>query len=127
MNIMTKRGSLDNIVTFEHICDTTADMASIDKAYVTLGSTCIVLQGGDGGMEVYIANSNEEWIPLIMGGSNSGGSTTIINGASFHVCTSNEISFDGTPKISNPEENVIYLVPTPINTSDDSGSGEVVV
>ena len=63
-NIMTKRGTLDNIVTFEHICDTIADMNNIENAYVTLGSVCIVLKGESGGLEVYMADSNKNWNPL---------------------------------------------------------------
>jgi len=43
-NIMTKRGSQDNIITYEHFCDTHADMEKIDEKYVTLGSVCIVLE-----------------------------------------------------------------------------------
>ena len=81
MNIMTKRGSLDNVVTYEHICDTTADMDNINPNYITLGSTCIVLSGDDSDeMEVYIANSKKEWKPIatgmIGGGSNSGSGGT---------------------------------------------------
>lgn len=63
MTIMSKRGQQDNVVTYEHICDTTADLATIDPAYITLGSVAIVLQGA-AGLEVYMANSNKEWISL---------------------------------------------------------------
>ena len=59
--IMTKRGQQDNVVTYEHVCDTTADMADIDPQYITLGSICLVLTGETGGLEVYIANSSREW------------------------------------------------------------------
>ena len=61
MNVMTKRGSLDNVVTYEHWCDNLADMQNIDPQYVTLGSICIVLSGTSG-LEVYIANSQKEWV-----------------------------------------------------------------
>lgn len=71
MTIMSKRGSLDNVVVYEHICDTTADMAQIDNKYITLGSTCIVISGETGGMEVYIADSAKNWVPLGAGGSSS--------------------------------------------------------
>ena len=64
MNIMTKRGSQDNIVTYEHICDTTADLQNIDPQYITLGSVAIVLQGS-AGLEVYMATSQKEWVSLI--------------------------------------------------------------
>lgn len=60
MNIMTKRGSEDNVVTYEHYCDTTSDMANIDPKYITLGSVCVVINGSTG-VELYIANSNKEW------------------------------------------------------------------
>lgn len=63
MTIMSKRGQQDNVVTYEHICDTTADLDTIDPAYITLGSVAIVLQG-NAGLEVYMANSNKEWISL---------------------------------------------------------------
>lgn len=68
MTIMSKRGSLDNVVTYEHICDTTADLEDIDPNYITLGSVAIVLEG-EAGLEVYMANSNKEWIPLVGGAS----------------------------------------------------------
>lgn len=61
--IMTKRGQQDNIITYEHICDATADLALIDPQYITLGSVAIVLQG-DAGLELYMANSSKEWIKL---------------------------------------------------------------
>ena len=50
--IMTKRGQLDNVVTYEHICDTVADMANINPSYVTLGSVCIVIKGENDDLEV---------------------------------------------------------------------------
>ena len=60
-SIMTKRGSQDNVVTYEHICDTIADMNAIEDKYCTLGSVCIVLAGESGGLEVYMSNSTGEW------------------------------------------------------------------
>lgn len=60
MNIMTKRGSEDNIITYEHWCDTLADRDNIDPKYITLGSVCVVVEGITG-VEIYIANSNKEW------------------------------------------------------------------
>lgn len=68
MNIMTKRGNADNVVTYEHICDRTADLNKIEPAYRTLGSVAIVIQG-DTGFEVYMANSNGEWISISTGGA----------------------------------------------------------
>lgn len=63
MTIMSKRGSSDNIVAYEHICDTTEDLQNIDSKYVTLGSVAIVLKG-DTGLEVYMATSDKEWVHL---------------------------------------------------------------
>ena len=57
---MTKRGSMDNEVTNEFICDTVEDLNAIDKKYVTLGSFALVLED----MEAYIANSNKEWLSM---------------------------------------------------------------
>lgn len=64
-NIMTKRGSEDNVLTYEHICDTKADRDNIDPHYITLGSVCIVLKG-ESGLEVYMATSDKEWVPLLI-------------------------------------------------------------
>lgn len=61
MNIMTKRGSEDNIITYEHYCDTTVDMNNINSKYITLGSVCVVIKGNDGAMELYMADSNKQW------------------------------------------------------------------
>lgn len=61
MNIMTKRGSEDNMITYEHYCDTTADMGNIDPKYITLGSVCIVVQGNNNDLDVYIAGSDKQW------------------------------------------------------------------
>lgn len=69
MNIMTKRGTMDNIVTYEHYCDTTADLQNIDKQYLTLGSICVVVHG-DTGLEVYMADS-EHNLSLVSGSSST--------------------------------------------------------
>lgn len=71
---MTKQGSLDNCITYEFICDTTADLELIEKKYVTMGSVAIVIQG-DSGFEVYMANSKKEWINLGSLSGDSGGAT----------------------------------------------------
>ena len=68
MTVMTKRGQQDNVITYEHICDTIEDMGNIAEKYITMGSVCIVINGSAGGLEVYIANSSGEWI-LINGAS----------------------------------------------------------
>ena len=66
--IMTKRGNMDNIVTYEFVCDTTADLNAIEPKYITMGSVAIVIQGNSG-FEVYMANSEKEWINLSGGSS----------------------------------------------------------
>ena len=63
---MTKRGQQDNVNTYEHVCDTKADMNNIDPKYITLGSVCIVLEGEGGALEVYMAKSNKQWVNLVM-------------------------------------------------------------
>ena len=65
-NKMIKCGSVDNVMTYQHVCDATADMANIDPAEITLGSVCIVLEGEGGGLDVYMAKSNKQWV-LISG------------------------------------------------------------
>lgn len=85
MNIMTKRGSQDNVATYEHLCDTAADLQNIDPRYITLGSIAIILQGTSGGLEIYIADSNKQWNSL----------TTISGGIS---------GGDFAPDISNPQD-----------------------
>lgn len=65
---MTKRGQQDNIVTYEFVCDTITDLNAIDPQYCTMGSIAIVISG-DVGFEVYMANSQKQWINI------SGGST----------------------------------------------------
>ena len=76
--IMTKRGNLDNITTYEFVCDTTADLQAIDPQYITMGSVATVIEG-DSGFEVYMANSQHQWTSLgsaaSSGGNSSGGST----------------------------------------------------
>ena len=64
MNIMTKRGSRDNIITYEHYCDTTEDMENISPEYVTLGSICVVVKGENNTLQLYIANSDNTWKKL---------------------------------------------------------------
>lgn len=59
MTIMSKRGSEDNVITYEHYCDTIEDRDQIDPKYITLGTTCIVITNQ--GVEAYIADSNKQW------------------------------------------------------------------
>jgi len=60
-HILVKKGEADNIATYTHFCDTLADMPDIDPHEINLGSTCVVLEGANGGIEFYIANSKKEW------------------------------------------------------------------
>lgn len=71
-NIMAKVGRESNVVTFDHYCDTYEDLQQIDPKYISLGSTAIVLEGANGGFEVYMAKSDKTWKLLAtMGGSAS--------------------------------------------------------
>lgn len=65
---MTKRGNADNVITYEFVCDTIADLDAIDPQYITMGSVAIVIQG-DSGFEVYMANSQKQWVNLSGGSS----------------------------------------------------------
>ena len=76
MNIMTKRGSLDNIVTYEHYCDSYSDLSNIPENETTLGSVAVIVNGQSGGLEVYMANSNKEWILLSSGAGGGGGGSS---------------------------------------------------
>ena len=69
--IMTKRGQADNIITYEFVCDTTADLDKINPQYVTMGSVAIVISG-DSGLEVYMANGQKQWINLGSGDTAEG-------------------------------------------------------
>ena len=64
MTKMTKVGNQDNVLTYEHVCDTTADLNNINPEYINLGSVAIVLHGS-AGIEVYMADSNKQWVSLI--------------------------------------------------------------
>lgn len=108
MHIISKRGNQDNVITYEHICDTQADMASIERQYITLGSVCIVLQGQGGAMEVYMADSSKEWHSIIV---NAGADSSAAGGLSIHICSAAEVS-NGKPNIEFPLATVLYLVPT---------------
>ena len=57
---MSKRGSLDNEITNEFFCDTATDLNNIPSNQINLGSVAVVVDG----MEIYIANSNKEWISM---------------------------------------------------------------
>ena len=74
MTVMTKRGTHDNIVTYQHVCDKKSDMANILSEYINLGTTCIVLEDESMGntLQVYIANSKKKWIVFGNAGTSSG-------------------------------------------------------
>lgn len=116
MNILTKVGQQDNIVTYEHVCDTKADMANIERRYITLGTVCIVLTGESEGLEVYMADSNKEWHDLVAGVSGSGAGAG--GGLEIHLCAQNEVNENGLPDIEYPLDTVLYLVPS----GEDSGN-----
>ena len=64
---MTRRGSLDNMITYEHYCDAIADLNKIDPNEINLGTIALVVEGASGGLEVYMAKSDKSW-KLIYGG-----------------------------------------------------------
>lgn len=108
MNIMTKQGSQDNVITYEHFCDTKADLANIPQNQTTLGSTAIVLQDTNG-MGIYIANSNKEWIEFSTVGGSEGGSS---GGSSIQVLDSGDYDVNTKqPTIASPTEGQFYFVP----------------
>lgn len=117
MNIMTKRGTRDNIVTYEHICDTMEDLPNIDPAYITLGSTALVLNGEGGGLEVYMANSAKEWKSLLSDGGGSSGGVSEAE-LQIYICGNEEIDSNGLPNIAVPDATTIYLVPNNTGTND---------
>lgn len=108
MHILTKVGNQDNVVTYEHICDTLQDRDNIERRYITLGSTCLVLSGENDTIEVYMADSNKEWHDVAVSGGSGGGSGS--GGLQLYVCTSSEVQ-DGKPAVEIPMEDVLYLVP----------------
>lgn len=61
MNIMAKNGKEYNVPVYEHYCDSTSDMDNIDPHYITLGSSCVVLNGTNGGLDLYLADSQKQW------------------------------------------------------------------
>lgn len=122
-NIMTKTGRADNIVTYEHICDTVEDMANIEPEYITLGSVCIVIKGS-AGLEAYIADTSKEWTKITnLGGGipNSGSDSGSISNALLnqitvaynHASTRKGAAFEsGFYKIqTNSEGHVIAVEP----------------
>lgn len=107
MHILTKVGNQDNVVTYEHICDTLQDRDNIEKRYITLGSTCLVLSGENDALEVYMADSNKEWHDIAVSGGGGGSGS---GGLQLYICTASEVQ-DGKPAVEMPLENILYLVP----------------
>lgn len=108
MNIMTKRGNQDNVITYEHYCDTKADLANIPKSQTTLGSTAIVLKDENDELGIYIAGSDKQWVPVAMS-SSSGGAVSL---DFIHICGQDEYDSQTLePTVELPEENIFYLVP----------------
>ena len=60
---MTKRGQMDNEITYEFMCDTPSDLQAIEPRYITLGSIAVVVEGSTG-FEVYMANSKKQWMNI---------------------------------------------------------------
>lgn len=56
----TKRGQLDNVITYDHTCDYRSDLDTIDPKLINLGSVAIVLDD-NGKLGVYMASSDKEW------------------------------------------------------------------
>lgn len=108
MHILTKVGNQDNVVTYEHICDTLQDRDNIERRYITLGSTCLVLSGENDTIEVYMADSNKEWHDIAVSGGGGGGSGS--GGLQLYVCTASEVQ-NGKPAVEIPMEDTLYLVP----------------
>ena len=65
MNIMTKRGSASNVDIYEHYCDSISDLPNIPKEQITLGSVAIILNGENGDLDVYMADSSKAWHNLL--------------------------------------------------------------
>ena len=76
---MTKRGSLDNVVTYEYYCDTVDDLVNIPQEHITLGSVAIVLKDKENEISIYIADSNKQWHSFSIGNSEGGNDVSNIS------------------------------------------------
>lgn len=115
MNIMTKRGTQDNVITYEHYCDAKEDLANIPKNQTTLGSTAVVLKDENDELGIYIAGSDKQWVPVAMSSSGSGSAVSL---DFIHICGQDEYDSQTLePTVELPEENIFYLVP-------NNGSGD---
>lgn len=123
MNIMTKRGNLDNIVTYESICDTKEDLANIPAQYATLGSIALVIKGEDDMLEAYMATSEGEWVPIMMNGGSSGGGSGC---DCIHLVLEEHLADDGNnTKVSNGNNNKYELNYTMTEIIDAAQHGTV--
>lgn len=123
-HIMTKRGNLDNIITYQHICDTTADLSNISQEYRTLGSIAIVIEGEGGGLEIYITNSNKQWIPLTVSSSAGEEGITLAEVNELIANALGDITGFSTQIVNTlPESNIntgtIYLIANNNNGYDE--------
>ena len=117
-HVMTKRGSLDNVITYEFICDALDDMNAIENKYRTIGSVAIVLSGESEGLEVYISGSDKQWHVMGAGIGGAGGSGAA-GGLTIYMCTQNEYDAETkVPTISEPDETTLYLVPARESSGD---------
>lgn len=108
-HIMTKCGTQDNVITYEHYCDAKADLANIPKSQITLGSTAVVLKDENDELGIYIAGSDKQWIPVAMSSSGAG---SIVSLDFIHICSQDEYDSQTLePTVELPEENIFYLVP----------------
>lgn len=57
---MTKRGSMDNEITNEFMCDTPEDLQAIPTSQINLGSVAVVIDP----FEMFIAKSDKTWVSL---------------------------------------------------------------
>lgn len=68
---MTKKGSLDNETTNEFWCDTVEDRDNIPAYDINLGTVAIILEPT---MQVFIANSQKQWVDIIAGNDSNNSS-----------------------------------------------------
>ena len=62
-----------------YVADSTSDLNTLAQTNPPMGSSCLVLSNG----EVYIINSNGQWIPLL--GNSGGGSSSSYSNNNFKV------------------------------------------
>lgn len=65
---LTKRGSMDNEITNEFICDYIEDRDAIPASQINLGTVAIILKPAT---QVFMADSEKEWIPFGLAATDS--------------------------------------------------------